>query len=144
MVVSLAPASIKKEGPTFDVAIALSYLLANKDISFDPRGKIFVGELSLDGAVRSSRGVLIAARDAKRAGYTELFVPRENAEEAALIRGIAVFPVSTLRELILHITGVSPIARQKETDPRVFSSDAKETLIDFADVRGQESRKTRA
>ncbi len=141
VVVSLAPASIKKEGPTFDVAIALSYLLANKDISFDPRGKIFVGELSLDGAVRSSRGVLIAARDAKRAGYTELFVPRENAEEAALIRGIAVFPVSTLRELILHITGVSPIARQKETDPRVFSSDAKETLIDFADVRGQESAK---
>jgi len=141
IIISLAPADIKKEGPVFDIAIALSYLLASKDISFDPRGKLFLGELSLDGGVRGTRGVLLAAREAKRAGFTELFVPKENAEEAALIRGISVFGVSTLRELILHLTGATSIQRQKETDPHSFSEDTSETRINFSDVRGQESAK---
>lgn len=140
VVVSLAPADLKKEGPAFDVAVSLSYLLASKDVSFDPRGKIFLGELSLDGKIRPVRGVLLAAREAKRTGFSEIFVPKENAREAALIRGIAVFSVHTLHELLEHVSGVCQIAREKETNPGMPSA-ISTTAIDFSDVRGQESAK---
>ncbi|KKT85573.1 MAG: ComM competence protein M, partial [Parcubacteria group bacterium GW2011_GWD1_44_9] len=75
IVVSLAPADQKKEGPAFDVAIALSYLVANKDIVFDHEGKLFLGELSLDGKVRPVHGILPIARFAKQEGFKELYVP---------------------------------------------------------------------
>ncbi len=140
VIISLAPANVKKEGPAFDVAIALSYLLASKDISFDPRGKLFLGELSLDGKARGVRGVLLAVREAKRAGFSEVFVPKENAREAALVRGIAVFSFNTLRELLEHVGGVALIPREKETDPKTRTLNSKAT-IDFSDVRGQESAK---
>lgn len=140
VIISLAPADLKKEGPVFDVAIALSYLLASKDISFDPRGKLFLGELSLDGKARGVRGILLAVREARRAGFSEVFVPRENAREAALVRGITVFSFSTLRELLEHVGGVAQLAREKETEPEIQSRHSS-VLIDFADVRGQESAK---
>ena len=120
--------------------MSLSYLLASKDVSFDPRGKIFLGELSLDGKIRPVRGVLLAAREAKRTGFSEIFVPKENAREAALIRGIAVFSVHTLHELLEHVSGVRQIAREKETNPGMPSA-ISTTAIDFSDVRGQESAK---
>jgi magnesium chelatase family protein len=88
IVASLAPADIKKEGPSFDLPIALGYLLASGDINFDPEGKLFAGELALDGAVRSIRGVLSYARLARDRGFKEIYVPKENAAEAALISGI--------------------------------------------------------
>jgi len=98
IIVSLAPADIKKEGPSFDLAIALAYLLAYRDpdtkeraLVFDPSKKIFLGELSLDGSLRSITGVLTLAREAKKRGFLEIFVPKANAREAALIEGIKVF-----------------------------------------------------
>ena len=121
-------------------AISLSYLLASKDISFDPRGKLFLGELSLDGRARGVRGVLLAVREAKRAGFSEVFVPKENAREAALVRGIAVFSFHTLRELLEHVGGVALIPREKETSPESMRSSVTGKL-DFSDVRGQESAK---
>src|SRR3989338_7043803 len=102
--VALAPASLKKEGPAFDLPIALCYLLATGEINFEPKGKLFVGELSLDGTVRGIRGALAVAASAKKNGVTELYVPKENAEEAALVSGISIFAVSTLGEIVAHLT----------------------------------------
>src|SRR3954469_926450 len=83
IVISLAPANEKKEGAAFDLAIALSYLLAAEDVDFDPKGKLFLGELSLDGGLRAVRGVLPVAKFAKEKGYKEIYVPKDNAKEAA-------------------------------------------------------------
>lgn len=135
-VVSLAPADLKKEGPLFDLAIALSFLLASRDISFNPEGKIFLGELSLDGALRPVRGVLPLARFAKEQGFTELYVPKENAAEAALIEGLAVYAVSSLKEIIAHLTDEEE--RLLRQPPTIFEARTGDFDVDLDDVRGQE------
>ncbi|MEN9621599.1 MAG: hypothetical protein RLZZ67_33 [Candidatus Parcubacteria bacterium] len=104
IVVSLAPADIKKEGPAFDLPIALGYLLAVEEIVFDPCGKMFLGELALDGSLRPVSGILSYARLALEKGITELFVPKDNASEAALISGITVYGVTHLGEVIQHLS----------------------------------------
>src|ERR1035437_67073 len=91
IIVSLSPADLKKEGPFFDLAIALAYMLASKYLKFDSEKKIFLGELGLDGTLRRIRGALPLVMEAKRAGYEEIYLPKENAVEAALIDGIKVF-----------------------------------------------------
>ncbi|MCK5096445.1 MAG: ATP-binding protein, partial [Candidatus Pacebacteria bacterium] len=103
VVVSLAPADIKKEGPLFDLPIALAYLLATEEISFDTDKKIFFGELSLDGKLRPIKGALLLTLAAKKHGFDEIFLPKENAEEAALVGGITIYGVETLLEIIDHI-----------------------------------------
>lgn len=103
VVISLAPAELKKTGPIFDLGIALGYLLASGDVDFDPKGRIFLGELSLDGHIRPINGVLSIAQAAKNEGLLEVFVPRENAREAALVEGIKVYALSTLSEVISHL-----------------------------------------
>jgi magnesium chelatase family protein len=105
VVVSLAPADIKKEGPAFDVPIALSYLLAASDASFDPAGRLFLGELALDGEVRPVAGVLPAVLAARNAGFREAYVPSTNVSEAALVSGISIFGIESLEELLLHLGG---------------------------------------
>ncbi len=138
IVVSLAPASEKKEGPAFDVAIALSYLLASEEIDFDPEGKLFLGELSLDGKLRPVRGILPVARFAKKSGVKELYVPVENVEEAALIEGVDVYGADSLQTLIKHLTKEKLIGVAKKTLIKKKESSAK---VDFSDVRGQERAK---
>ncbi len=138
VVVSLAPADIKKEGPLFDLPIALSYLLSGNEIRFDPRNKLFVGELSLDGSIRKVGGVLPLVEKAAREKFDEVFVPKENAEEAALIRGVKVYGVSKLNEVIDHLTNKKKLGVIPET--KIVFED-KETPFDFADVRGQEGAK---
>ncbi len=115
IVVSLAPAHVKKEGPLFDVPIALAYLLAVGELSFDTSDKVFVGELALDGSVRSVRGVVPITQKARDAGFREIFVPFENAEEAALVGGITVYGVRTLAELITHLRASNPECEETTT-----------------------------
>src|SRR3569623_499108 len=103
IVISLAPADLKKEGPMFDLPIALSYLLAADDIRFDPEPYLFVGELSLDGTLRPVRGILPLVAEAKRQGKAAVFVPKENAREAALVPGIEIYGAETLEQVIDHI-----------------------------------------
>src|SRR5665811_1155699 len=91
IVVSLSPADLKKEGPFFDLAFAIAYLLSAEEIKFNSEKKIFLGELGLDGALRSIRGALPLVQEAKRMGFEEIYLPKENAAEAALINGIAVY-----------------------------------------------------
>ncbi|PIR44580.1 MAG: magnesium chelatase [Candidatus Vogelbacteria bacterium CG10_big_fil_rev_8_21_14_0_10_51_16] len=150
-VVALAPADVKKEGPVFDLAIAVGHLLASGEIAFNPKGKLFVGELALNGEIRPVKGALVIARLAKRefgAGDSvcELFVPSANAAEAALIEGVTVYPCNTLKEVAEHLrvtnskTGKrgAPIPAQPQTEV-VYSPNT--AAIDFSDVRGQESAK---
>ena len=138
IVVSLAPADLKKEGPSFDLAIALSYLLANDELEFDPEKKIFLGELSLDGKIRPIRGVLPIAKFAKEKGYKEIYVPVENAREAALIEELLVFAVSNLRELIKHLSNEEPLDAEETT---VLEDQVVITPTDFSDIRSQERAK---
>jgi magnesium chelatase family protein len=100
IVVSLAPADIRKEGPMFDLPIALSYLLAAGDIKFDPEPYVFIGELSLDGKLRGVHGVLPLVAHAKKQGKRAVFVPKDNEREAALVPGIEVYGIETLEQVI--------------------------------------------
>lgn len=138
IVVSLAPAGVEKQGTHFDVAMALSYLAANGEIEFEPEGKIFLGELSLDGKVRPIRGVLPITQFAKTNKIKEIYVPIENAREAALIDDILVFGISNLKELIEHLTGEGSL---DSTEPTEVSREPVTTFTDFGDVRGQERAK---
>lgn len=138
--ISLAPADTKKEGPVFDVAIALAYLAAAEEVAVDPEGRLFLGELALDGSLRPIRGALAAARFAREAGFRELYLPLPNAKEAALVDGIQVFGVTSLRELVLHLEEKS--GARKEPNPRtVFEKEASPVPVDFGDIRAQESAK---
>jgi magnesium chelatase family protein len=145
VVVSLSPADIKKEGPLFDVAIALGYLLADNILSFSPEDKLFLGELTLNGDVRPIRGALILAQTAKNAGYKELFVPEANKEEAALVTGIAVYGVRTLRELCEHLDNAidknKTPTRLIPTPPTIHTQNEHLHSLDFKDVKGQASAK---
>lgn len=140
VVISLAPADIKKEGAGLDVAMALSYLLANGDATFDPNGRIFLGELSLDGSLRKIRGALAFARKAKQAGFREIFLPLENAEEASLIDGIEVYGATHLRQIVDHLTIDSPNQKIKKQSKRELQTRHKIDL-DLADIKGQEGAK---
>jgi len=148
-IVSLAPAEIKKEGPYFDVAIALGYLLSKEEISFDPQNKIFLGELGLNGEVKPVKGVLILARTAREAGFEEVYVPFGNAREAALIEGIKIFPVKDLRELIMHLDADNQKNLLEENseilaqvyDESIWDSFIPEAIFDLSEIRGQESAK---
>jgi magnesium chelatase family protein len=103
IIVSLAPADLKKEGPAFDLPIALGCLFASEEIEFDPEGRLFIGELALDGKLRPINGALSYARLGLSLGMREIYVPKENAAEAALIKGIDVYGVETLAEAIEHL-----------------------------------------
>lgn len=142
-IISLAPADIRKEGPVFDVPIALAYLLASKDIEFNPEQKLFLGELALDGSVRPIKGVLPIVWQAKQAGFREVFVPEENKKEAAFIDDITIYGVGHLSEILEHFredteeenTSLTPVPHSTITPavPRHF--------IDMSDIKGQETAK---
>jgi magnesium chelatase family protein len=138
IIISLAPADQKKEGTSFDLAIALSYLCASDEISLDPEGKLFLGELSLDGKVRGVRGILPIARFAAQMNFKELYVPVENVREAALIKGVDVFGVPTLHSLTEHLNGKKLLEKAPVT---ILEKEFLQSVVDFADVRGQERAK---
>ena len=138
IIISLAPADQKKEGPSFDLSIALSYLLATEDISFNPEGRLFLGELSLDGHLRPIHGILPIARFASGNGFRELYVPKENEKEAALISGLSVFGIDSLAELIAHLEESNLLEKVPLTK---LEKENSETRMDFGDVRGQERAK---
>lgn len=147
IVISLAPAELKKEGSAFDLPVALAYLLASDELSFDPAGKLFAGELALDGVVRPIRGALSLAMRAKHEGISELYVPHENADEAALVSGVTIYPVRSLSELIAHLSENKDADVQEKIAPHIphefVRDESAEASFgpDLADIRGQESAK---
>ena len=160
IVISLAPADLKKEGPLFDLPIAISYLLAADDVRFDPEPYLFIGELSLDGHLRAVRGILPLVAGAKAQGKRAVFVPKDNEKEAALVPGITVYGVETLREILEHLdtkksNGKGPTLAQGSSRPDLKTRlipapltklvpSAIETQFAFEDIRGQESAKRAA
>ena len=151
IVIALAPADLKKEGPVFDLGMALAYLIAAEEIKFSPSRKIFLGELSLDGEVRKINGVLAIAEEAKRRGFEEIYLPKENAREAALIDGIKIFGVKNLQEVIAHLDerranededGNIKIKIELKQEPATkIERKEEEFEIDFSEIKGQEMAK---
>jgi magnesium chelatase family protein len=134
--INLAPADLKKAGPTYDLPIAIAILAASGQVGADLGDALIIGELSLDGIVRHTPGILAMASLAAQKGLRRLFVPAEDAPEAALIDGIDVFPVRTLADLVNHLTGDVPIGVHR-TDA---SATEREQVpgTDFSEVKGQE------
>lgn len=136
LTVNLAPASLRKEGPAYDLPIALGALVASEQVRAEAlESALVVGELSLDGSVRHVRGVLPMAALARREGFRRLFVPAEDAGEAGLIPDLEVIPVSSLTALVNHLSGVVPIA---PVDRGRLPEAAPLPVTDFAEIKGQE------
>src|SRR5450432_595139 len=118
--INLAPADVKKEGPSFDLPIALGMIAAGDDMDLAQAGNYsFVGELALTGAVRPVKGVLPIAIEARRSGKKALFVPEANALEAAVVEGIDIYGVRNLRETYQFLKGEHPLTPVKQ-DLRAF------------------------
>jgi magnesium chelatase family protein len=137
IVLSLAPAELKKEGAVFDVPLALSFLLASEQVRFDPVGKLFAGELALDGTLRRILGTLSIATAARAGGFTDLYVPEENAEEASLISGLHIHAVSSLEDVLGYLAGKPRARAVRPPKERVHEED--DAALD--EIRGQESAK---
>ena len=105
-VVNLAPADLRKEGSGFDLPIAVAILAATEQLSAESvEGAVFVGELSLDGSIRGVKGVLPVAAEARAQGFSKIYVPQENAAEAAVVEGIEVYAVESLAHLVAVLSG---------------------------------------
>jgi magnesium chelatase family protein len=136
LIVNLAPASVRKEGPAYDLPIAIGVLITEHLLPPGcAEGTMVVGELSLDGSVRHARGVLPMAATAREQGFTRLFVPESDAMEASLIPGLEVIPVTSLADLYQHLTGGVAI----QPKPPITEQDLPlDVLTDFREVKGQE------
>ena len=138
--VNLAPADLPKLTPIYDIPMALGFLLATNQISFDFKDKLFIGELALDGKVRSVQGVLPITLLAKNKGIKEIYVPKENAKEASVVDGIKVIPIDNLYSLVGHLI--------RETNIEVYPKINVDSLIenneyelDMSHIKGQEHAK---
>jgi magnesium chelatase family protein len=140
--VALAPAHVRKHGPLFDVAIAIGYLLASGTLEASVSTKLFLGELSLDGKLRPIAGVLPLVHMAKLRGFTDVFVPQENAKEAAVIVGIRVFAIETLHVLVEHLKGNKNSILQPEPQT-IIDASTNHTFekFDIQHIRGQHHAK---
>ena len=136
LTVNLAPADLRKEGPAYDLPMAMGILLASEQVDSELDHAGLVGELSLDGQVRGVTGVLPMAVAAKERGLATLYVPESNAAEAALVQGLEVIPVASLASLVGHLHGYAPIPAYDhhlvpDEEPPAYP-------VDFRDVKGQE------
>lgn len=141
IVINLAPASKRKEGSGYDLPMALSIICATEQIYAPDLSKCaFFGELSLDGTVQPINGILPMIISAYKSGFTDMFVPTENADEAAVIEGVNIYPVSSLKALCDHFCDIQKINVHKIDLTNYFASSAS-NVLDFCDVKGQENVK---
>jgi magnesium chelatase family protein len=139
--INLAPVDVRKEGPSFDLPIALGMLAASEQVETDQLDNfIIVGELALTGAVRSCKGVLPIAIKARAEGKVGVLVPRENAPEAAVVDGLQVIPIQNLREAASFLEGQVKLTPTRVDIAGIFTATNGDEL-DFAEVKGQESVK---
>jgi len=139
--INLAPADVKKEGPSFDLPIALGMLAASEQLATDQLDQFVVlGELALTGGVRPVKGVLPVALKAKADGKSGILVPAENAAEAAVVQGLNVIPVQNLREAAQFLEGEIQLAPLKVDIAKIFAHPPDDEM-DFSEVKGQENVK---
>lgn len=132
--VNLAPADKKKEGAVYDLPILISILIASKQLECDTKNCAFLGEVSLDGQVRSINGVLAMVITAKQNGISNIFVPFDNATEGAAVEGINVYGIKNVKELIDHLTGFTALTSAVPVPPQ---ENALAAALDFCEVKGQ-------
>lgn len=140
--IALAPGDLKKEGTNFDLAIALAYLIANQEIVVDKEevnDSLFVGELSLAGKLSNLKGALAIAELAKKNKIQNLFLPKQNALEASLVKGLNIYGVENLLELIDHLTASEKITKAKNLSLENLSklSSLRDPSLDMQDIKGQ-------
>jgi magnesium chelatase family protein len=136
ILVNLAPADIRKEGPSFDLPIALGVLAGSRQIPAEPLSEFLItGELSLDGRLRPISGALPMALAAREAGKRAMVLPAENAREAAIVRGLEVYPAETIREAVNALTGHGAAFTPEDVSASLIDPTWE---IDMGDVRGQE------
>lgn len=137
LTINLAPADLRKEGPAYDLPIAVGILAATRQVIDPLDDALFLGELSLDGSVRHVNGVLLMAHMALQQGYRRLFVPAADAIEASLVQELDIYPVANLATLVRHLQGIELIAKQ--TAPATFDLEGEITYpVTFQDIKGQE------
>ncbi len=132
--VNLAPADKKKEGAVYDLPILLSILQASNQLERNVDDSIFLGEVSLDGHLRGVNGVLAMVITARQNGIKNVYVPFDNAAEAAVVEGITIYGISNIKQLIDHLTDFTPIAPSKPTASTISLG---ESMLDFSEVKGQ-------
>ncbi len=141
IITNLAPASQKKGGSSYDLPITISILTATEQLPVDDNDTtMFIGELSLDGAISSVSGILPMVITAYKHGFKRVFVPKDNANEAAVIDGIEIYPAASLKEISDHFTGIKKI-EPHHVDLDGFFKEQTNSLLDFCDVKGQENVK---
>ncbi len=141
IIINLAPADIRKEGPAYDLPIAVGYLLETEQIKFDTSNKLFVGELSLDGSLRPINGVLAAAMMAKERGFKEIIVPRANAKEAAIVSGLRVIGAENINSLVAHLGDMVTIKPTSGDSGDTVTTVTNQDSEAFRLIKGQESAK---
>jgi len=138
IVINLAPADTKKEGPSFDLPIAIGVLGASEQLEIEKlKNFMIIGELSLDGTVRSVNGTLCYAITAKENNIPNMIVPYDNAPEASVVNGLKIYPVKNLKEaydVINNTSNFTPIERSID----MFNNESENHYLDFSDIKGQE------
>lgn len=141
IVINLAPADTKKEGSTFDLPIAIGILIDLGEIHTEKLQDVaFVGELALDGKISRINGILPMCIEAQKLGIKKLIVPKENANEAAIVKGMEVLGAKNLKEVVDYLNGEGKIEKSTVDLTKVFDSQDK-YLLDFCEVKGQENIK---
>ncbi|MGN0657461.1 MAG: YifB family Mg chelatase-like AAA ATPase [Ruminiclostridium sp.] len=138
-VINLSPANVKKSGSCFDLPILTAMLAAAGAVPAELSGKAFIGEVSLGGDLCSVQGVLAMAIEAAARGIKELYVPYPNAREAAVVQGIRIYGVKTVSALAAHLCGLVPL---KPEPPTEITEESYKSVLDFADVMGQDAVKS--
>jgi len=141
IIVNLAPADIPKVGPAYDLPIAVGILLALGQIELKEEKSLFIGELSLNGNLRHTSGILPMVLEAKDKGYTTIYLPEVNAREATLVKGLKIIPIKSLKELIFYLRGEKEITPQKPFLDEELLEDKEEFQFDMAYIKGQEQAK---
>ncbi|MFH1867139.1 MAG: YifB family Mg chelatase-like AAA ATPase [Patescibacteria group bacterium] len=138
--VNLAPADLKKEGSAYDLPIAIALLVASGQLApaSTLNNSLFLGELSLDGKLRPIPGALAVARSCQQSNFRDLYVPKANAAEAALVEGVSVYAIDSLSDLLAHLTNQQLLTPQNKTN---LPSHFTENVTDLADIKGQEQAK---
>lgn len=132
VIISLAPAHIRKEGPSFDLGMAMAYLLASEEIHYEPENKIFLGELSLEGKVRKITGILPILCQIKSYGFSETYIPKENSDEASLAKNLKIYPVHSLSEIIDHFKGIKilqPLEHRDSTNTPIINNQFNMSIV---------------
>ena len=140
--VNLAPADLKKEGPAYDLPIAIAILLSSGQLESAPADAVFLGELSLDGSLRHTNGILTMVSVARNRGFESVFVPAVDAEEASLVEDITVYPADTLDSVLRHLRGEAPLTPMKGDGWAQCSAlPCAQVQMDLAHIKGQEHAK---